>query len=55
MIAFEFESRTVYCGRCAEQLGIAEHCRESRRARQLRQLRLIEEVEQVATLAGTAA
>jgi hypothetical protein len=55
MIAYEFEGRTVYCGRCAEQLGIADLCRESRRARLARQLRLIEEVEQVVTLAGTAA
>jgi hypothetical protein len=54
MIAYEFESRSVYCGECAEQLGIADLCRESRRARRARQLRLIEETERVA-LAGTAA
>jgi hypothetical protein len=54
MIAYEFESRSVYCAECAQELGIAEHCRESRRARQLRQLRLIEESERVG-LAGTAA
>jgi hypothetical protein len=54
MIAYEFEGRSVYCGECAEQLGIADLCRESRRARRARQLRLIEETERVA-LAGTAA
>jgi hypothetical protein len=54
-IAYESGTRTVLCGACAEDVGVASECVESRRARRARQLRLIEAAEEVATLAGTAA
>jgi hypothetical protein len=40
-IAYESESRVVYCQGCSEELGIAGECVESKRARRARQQRLI--------------
>ena len=54
LIAYSFETRTVYCVRCADQVGVAPKARESKRAREARHARLIEEAERV-SVAGTAA
>jgi hypothetical protein len=40
-IAYEHSSATVLCTGCAEDLGVAARCRESRRARKARQLQLV--------------
>jgi hypothetical protein len=42
-IAYRFEDRLVYCEGCAEELGIAAECVESKRARLARQQHLIRE------------
>ena len=55
LIAYSFETRTVYCVRCADRLGVSAKARESKRAREARRARLIAEAEAVPTLAGTAA
>jgi hypothetical protein len=50
LIAYAASSRSVLCGSCADELGIASECRESRAARRARRERLIA----AADLAGTA-
>ncbi|MGH2966941.1 MAG: hypothetical protein ACRDMH_16385 [Solirubrobacterales bacterium] len=54
LVAYDYLTRSILCGDCAEVSGVASECRESKRAREARRARLIEEAESVPTLAGTA-
>lgn len=40
VIAYESLERTVLCETCADETGVADSCRESKRARRARQQRL---------------
>jgi hypothetical protein len=53
LIAYSFERQAAYCTACADQLGLASECVESKRAHEARHARLIEDAERYA-LAGTA-